>query len=140
MTLKPRLNILPLILRQLAPSLPVIKLLQPQNKWPMERSFFPLKNMVFDWGMERTNLPTIGQNFWENIKIIQDKLLEVYLHFERQRSFSGTLKIWMSKNMVTKNYKVEILLKSFSEHNPISLVYKTKSNYFRWRLNKMVQK
>lgn len=44
----------------------------------------------------------------------------VIIFFERHRSFSKIGIIWISKILATSVHKVELLPKSFSDHNPVT--------------------
>lgn len=64
-----------------------------------------------------------------------------YTCFSEKRTFSRIDMTWnLKKNLDTKFSKAEILPKTFSDHNIVSLVYEKKSNSFRWRLTRMLQK
>ena len=46
--------------------------------------------------------------------------------------------IWLSPNLVNKILNVEILPKTFSDHNPVQLVIKFYSKTYRWRLDEAI--
>lgn len=55
-----------------------------------------------------------------------------------ERYLSRIDTIWIARDLATKVPKIEIFPKTFSDPNPVNLIYKRKSSTFRWRLNKTV--
>lgn len=74
-----------------------------------------------------------------DIKIMAQKNALVFL--KRQRPFSRTDMVWILKILAINVYKLEMLPKTFSDHNPVTSTFKKKNGSFRWRLNeKLLQK
>lgn len=100
--------------------------LQIKSKWgKLTKSFFELIE----------NLTLV--DFWRH----KYGLARDYTFYsERFKSFSRIDMIWILLNLANKIIKVNISPKTFSDHNPVSIITKLSSRSFRWRLNEAILK